>query len=117
VENWTDELTTMKALKQRLTAFNTEREWGQFHQPKDLAMQVAVEAGELLEPFLWKKEGDALDIRAISAELADVIITTVNLASRLDVDLMHAVDIKLQHNAQRYPVEKARGRAEKYDQL
>ena len=117
MDSWTDELTTVTTLKERLAAFNRERDWEQFHQPKDLAMQVAVEAGELLEPFLWKKEGDTLDHQAISAELADVIITTVNLASKLGIDLMHAVDKKLQQNAQRYPIDKARGRADKYDQL
>ncbi len=114
---WSDEYTTIKALKERLETFNRERDWEQFHHPKDLAMQVAVEAGELLEPFLWKKDGDALDTQAISAELADVIITAVNLSSKLDVDLMQAIELKLQQNAERYPVDKARGRAEKYDQL
>ena len=89
--------------------FNEARDWGRFHHPKDLAMCLAAEAGELLEPFLWKATEDALDGQAIREELADVVICAVNLASRLDIDLAAAVDAKIALNGERYPVERAKG--------
>lgn len=115
--SYSDETTTMATVRERLASFNAERDWEQFHGPKDLAMCLAAEAGELLEPFLWKTEGEPLDRELISQELADVLICAVNLAAKLEIDLLHAVDQKIAMNAQRYPVEKARGRATKHDRL
>lgn len=112
-----DAHSTVAELAARLREFNRERDWEQFHTPKDLAMALSVEAGELLERFLWKRGGDALDAAAIEEELADVLICAVNLAQRLQIDLMAAVDRKIARNAERYPVELARGRADKHDVL
>ena len=115
--SWTDEETPLAALRERLAAFNRARDWEQFHAPKDLAMCVAAEAGELLEPFLWKREGDALELAQVREELADVVISCVNLAARLGVDLSAAVEDKIALNEARYPVALARGRADKHDRL
>lgn len=109
--------STVAQVAERLRLFNGERDWEQFHTPKDLAMALSVEAGELLERFLWKRSSDALDGPAIEEELADVLICAVNLAQRLDVDLMAAVERKIARNAERYPVDLARGRADKHDVL
>jgi len=117
ITSYSDETTTIATLRDRLAHFNAERDWEQFHAPKDLAMCLAAEAGELLEPFLWKAEGEPLDRELISQELADVLICAVNLAAKLEIDLLRAVDRKIDLNAERYPVEKARGRAAKHDRL
>lgn len=114
---WRDAETSLDAVKAHLKAFNEARDWGQFHRPKDLAMALSCEAGELLEVFLWKGETEDVDLRAAREELADVLICALNLAARLDIDLLAAVELKVARNAQRYPVEVARGRATKYDRL
>lgn len=116
-QGYSDRETSIDQVKERLRAFNAAREWEPFHTPKDLAMCVAAEAGELLEPFLWKREGEAIDLASVREELADVLICAVNLASKLDIDLLAAVDAKIALNAKRYPVDKARGRADKHDEL
>ena len=105
-------------------AFRDERDWAQFHNPKDLAVSISIEAAELLEHFQWK---DAAEVeahvrnpealRAVSDEMADVLILLVSCADRLGVDLLAAAHDKLARNAEKYPVEKARGRADKYDRL
>ena len=109
--------TPIAAVAERLRAFNRERDWEQFHTPKDLAIALSVEAGELLEPFLWKRPDDALAREAIEEELADVLICAINLSQRLGVDLLAAVERKIARNAERYPVSLARGRADKHDVL
>ncbi|MEZ4264790.1 MAG: nucleotide pyrophosphohydrolase [Myxococcota bacterium] len=116
-ESPADAHTTVAEVAARLRRFNRARDWEQFHTPKDLAVALSVEAGELLEAFLWKREGDALDQQAIEEELADVLICAVNLAQRLSIDLMAAVDRKIDRNAERYPVAQARGSADKHDVL
>ncbi len=114
---WADARTTLAEVRARLEAFNRARDWEQFHAPKDLAMCLAAEAGELLEPFLWKREGEAVDEARVREELADVVICAVNLAARMGIDLSAAVDAKIAANARKYPVDKARGRATKHDEL
>ena len=114
---WDDDTTTMTELKTRLAAFNRARDWEQFHTPKDLAMCISAEAGELLECFLWKDEESELNRSAIEEELADLAITVANLSQRLGVNLMAAIERKLAINAERYPVSKARGRATKHTDL
>ncbi len=114
---WADARTTLAEVRARLDAFNRARDWEQFHAPKDLAMCLAAEAGELLEPFLWKREGEAVDEARVREELADVVICAVNLAARMGIDLSAAVDAKIAANARKYPVDKARGRATKHDEL
>jgi NTP pyrophosphatase (non-canonical NTP hydrolase) len=104
-----------------LRAFVDERDWDAFHAPKDLAMSLAIEAGELLEVFQWR-DLQAADItpedrRRIADELADVTMYAMLLADKTGVDLMDAVARKLADNARKYPADKARGRADKYDKL
>ena len=104
-----------------LRRFAEERDWEQFHSPKNLAMALSVEAAELLEEFQWLTEAqshapEAERRRRIEAELADVLIYLVRLADRLQVDLPAAVARKLESNRRRYPAERVRGRAAKYDE-
>ncbi|MCC7052484.1 MAG: nucleotide pyrophosphohydrolase [Gemmatimonadaceae bacterium] len=106
---------------QALLHFRRERDWEQFHSPRNLAIAIAVEAGELLEQFQWMKDGEsrptAAQRDALELEMADVAILLSYLAADLDVDLDAAVRRKLAVNAGRYPVAKARGSAVKYDAL
>jgi len=106
-----DQLTQLRT---ELRAFVAERDWQQFHTPKNLAMALAGEAGELLAEFQWltAEQSSALEAskRAqVTAELADVFIYLVMLADRLDVDLWSAARAKMAHNADKYPVERVRG--------
>lgn len=108
-------------LKARLRAFVAERDWDQFHSPKNLSMALAVEAAELVEIFQWLTESESAvmdgDRRArVEAELADVLVYLVRIADRLDVDLLQAAARKLEENARKYPAERVRGRAQKYDE-
>lgn len=106
-------------LQQRLLMFAKERDWEQFHAPKNLAMALAVEAGELMEHFQWLSEGQSECLsddkrQQVAYELADVFIFTLRLAERLGVDLPQVVEEKIRINEQKYPVEKVRGSAKKY---
>ncbi len=99
--------------------FADERDWEQFHSPKNLAMALIVEAAELVEHFQWLNQEEsrhlAADQRAaVSLEMADVLIYLLRIADRLDIDLLEAAREKLRINEQRYPAELARGRADKY---
>ncbi len=115
--NESDELTTLREVRDAVKAFNEARDWGQFHTPKDLAMALSVEANELLELFLWKKGDAPFDQERVREEIADVAITLMNLANQTGIDLTQAIRDKLALNAERYPVELSRGKALKYDQL
>jgi len=113
-----DASTPLSELAAALAEFNTEREWGRFHTPRDLAMALSVEGSELLELFLWKDgPADLPPPERLREELADVLICLVNLAGRLDIDLMAAAADKLTKNARKYPVERARGNAKKWTEL
>ena len=110
------------ALRDTLRAFTREREWDRYHTPKNLAMALIVEAAELAEHFQWltaEESQSPQDGRRekIRDELADVLIYLVELADTLDVDLAAAARDKIGKNALKYPVEKARGNAKKYDEL
>lgn len=111
----------LEELKERLRAFVTERDWDRFHSPKNLSMALAVEAAELVELFQWltEDESGALDatrrLRA-AEELADVLVYLVRIADRLDIDLLQAAGEKLEQNALKYPAERVRGQARKYDE-
>lgn len=96
--------------------FRDERDWAQFHNAKDLAAGLSIEASELLEQFLWKQPKEA-DPAKVQAELADVLIFALLLAHEQKIDLTQAITQKLAENAAKYPVEKAKGRATKYDEL
>ena len=101
-------------LKQKVRRFNEDRDWDQFHSPDNLAKSVAIEAGELLECFQWNSD---YDLEAVSDEMADVFVYLLDLADRLGVDLVEVSDRKMDKNALKYPVDKARGKADQYNKL
>ncbi len=119
-----DATTTVGELKARALAFARERDWEQFHAPKNLAMALAAETGELMEHFLWdtpeasRGKTDDPDRRAkIEEELADVVIYALEFANMTGIDVAAAIERKMERNALKYPVAKARGRSAKYDEL
>jgi dCTP diphosphatase len=106
-------------IQQRLLNFAKERDWEQFHAPKNLAMALAVEAAELMEHFQWLSEAQSEALsdakrREVGYELADIFIFTMRLAERLGVDLAQVVEEKIKINEKKYPAEKVRGSAKKY---
>ena len=103
-------------MKRILRAFNEERDWDQFHNGKDLAMALSIEAAELLEVFLWKKPEEA-NIEKIKEELADVLNYAFQMADKYNLDIQAIMKAKLARNAEKYPVEKAKGSAKKYSEL
>lgn len=109
-------------LRDELRRFAAERDWDQFHTPKNLAMALAGEAGEVIEHFQWltPEQSAKLDVATrneVAEELADVLLYLVRLADVLEIDLAGAAVRKMAINAVRYPVDKARGRADKHDRL
>ena len=103
-------------LTEALIQFRNERDWEQFHNPKDLAIALSLEAGELLENFLWKQPQDA-DVSKIKEELADVFAYAFLLADACQLDVKDIVMAKIRVNEQKYPVEKSRGSAKKHNEL
>ena|ERR1039457_2792218 len=99
-----------------LLKFRNERDWEQFHNSKDLAVAIIVEAGELLELFLWKNSED-VNRGKIKEELADVFSFAFLLAEKLDLDVKQIIFEKIKSNEEKYPVDKAKGTAKKYDEL
>jgi dCTP diphosphatase len=113
---------TLETLRDALRAFAAERDWDQFHSPKNLAMSVMIEAAELGEHFQWLPTGQDAELAPgqrdrVALEMADVLLYLVRLADRLDIDLAAAARRKLDINAERYPADRARGRATKYTEL
>lgn len=106
----------IKEITEILLKFRNERDWAQFHNAKDLALALNIEAGELLEAFLWKSSEQA-DIGKVKEELADVFAFAFLLAEKYDLDVKQIVLEKMEQNAQKYPVEKSRGVAKKYTEL
>jgi dCTP diphosphatase len=109
----------LRALQQRLAAFAAARDWEQFHSPKNLAMALSGEVGELVEEFQWLTELESRELDAerrerVRLELADVFIYLLRLADRLDVDLLRAADDKIALNERKYPAERVRGDSRKY---
>lgn len=109
-------MTDIKNLTEKLIDFRDQRDWAQFHNPKDLAVALNIEAGELLETFLWKKAEDA-DIEKVKEELADVIAYALLLADKYKFDVVDIVTAKIIENEKKYPVNKAKGTAKKYNEL
>ena len=101
---------------QALLKFRNERDWEQFHNPKDLALAINVEAGELLELFLWKSANEANEEK-IREELADVFAFAFLLADKYKFDVKKIVLDKINKNGEKYPIEKAKGSAKKYNEL
>jgi len=113
---------SLQALARALQQFADARDWGPFHSPKNLASALAVEAGELLEHFQWLTEDQSRQLapaqrQAVAHEMADVLLYLVQLSTVLGIDLMDAARAKMTLNAQKYPVEQARGHSRKYDAL
>jgi dCTP diphosphatase len=120
----TDSATSLAELKARVLAFAQERDWEQFHAPKNLSMALAAEAAELMEHFLWSTPEQSRAIaqdgakRArIAEELADVVIYALEFANATGLDVAAVIEAKMAANAKKYPVEKSRGRADKYTEL
>lgn len=109
-------MATIEELKARVVAFRDERDWQQFHNPKDLAINISLEASELLAEFLWKSPEEATRGN-VQDELADIVIGALLLAEHYGFDLNAIVTEKLEKTANKYPVEKAKGRREKYTEL
>jgi NTP pyrophosphatase (non-canonical NTP hydrolase) len=112
-----------RRLRDEAVAFRDERDWKQFHAPKDLALGCAIEAAELAELFLWKKEGEVATAMGepgfrerLSDEMADVLLFLLYLSDASGIDLPEAARAKLQKNAAKYPADRFRGSARKYDE-
>ena len=120
-----DKETKIDELKNLLKTFRDKRDWIQFHDPKNLAEGILIEAGELLELFLWKSkeeiikkiESDKEFEKEVKKEFADVVIFCLNFANSTDIDISKAVKEKIQENEKKYPVKEAKGNATKYNKL
>jgi NTP pyrophosphatase (non-canonical NTP hydrolase) len=119
-----DSQTTVAELKTKILSFARERDWEQFHAPKNLAMALAADAGELMEHFLWETSenskvivNDSNKRVKISEELADVIIYALEFANMANLDVAESIERKMALNALKYPVEKAKGKSTKYTDL
>ena len=108
--------TDIEVILDELRHFNQERDWDQFHNGKDLAIGLSIEASELLEAFLWKKPEDA-DTDKIREELADVLNFAFQMADKYGLDIKEIMLEKIRKNAEKYPVEKSKGTAKKYNEL
>ncbi len=120
----TDRETSLQEIKDKVLAFARQRDWEQFHSPKNLSMAIAAEAAELMEHFLWQSpEQSGRDVRTgelrvkVEEELADVMIFAIEFANMTGIDLAAAIEAKMRRNAEKYPVEKSRGVSTKYDEL
>src|SRR3989338_1043067 len=119
-----DTTTTLEELKQKVKLFCEERDWDQFHNPKDLSVGLMLEAAELLEPFRFKSERDMMELFAdpqkkneISEEAANVLFYLLRLSQMYDIDLAKAFKEKMEKNGQKYPVERSKGQNRKYNEL
>jgi len=113
---------SLKQLTEKLITFRNEREWKQFHKPKDLAISLSLEAAELLELFQWKNDAEIAqminnDPEKLRDELADVFNWVLILSHDCNINILEAATAKIGKNAQKYPVEKAKGRHTKYTDL
>lgn len=116
---WGIRMKDLEELREQVAEFARERDWGQFHSPKNLVMALSVEAAELMEHFQWMSEAESLapsseKRQAVADEIADVLVYLVRLADRLNIDIGDAVARKMVLNAAKYPADKVRGSARKY---
>lgn len=114
-----DDRITLQELKQRMASFVRERDWEQFHTPKNLSMSIAIEAAELMEHFQWltveqSRNLDPEALAEIGEELADIVIYSLSMANALKLDLADTVQAKMEKNIRKYPSERVRGKAHKY---
>lgn len=120
-----DKNTQIQELKDLLVDFREKRDWKQFHNPKDLAEAISIEAGELLELFLWQTKEDVANKlssdsefkKEMEDELADIVSFCINFANTTDIDIVSAVINKIEKNNKKYPEDKAKGTATKYNKL
>ena len=112
-------MSEMQEIINALKAFRDERNWEQFHNSKDLALAISIEAAELNELFLWKtrEESEQVDRQKIQEELADILAFSFLMAHKYEFDIREMVLQKIQENSKKYPVEKAKNTAKKYNQL
>lgn len=109
-------MTDLEELREAIVRFTRERDWDQFHNGKDLALALSIEAAELNEAFLWK-QAEEVNVEKVKEELADIFNYAILIADKYDLDIKQIVMDKLKRNAEKYPVEKAFGSAKKYDEL
>jgi len=114
-------MAELDKLIKRIRGFNKERDWEQFHSPKNLAMALVVEVSEIAEHFQWLKENESRNLSAekvaeIEEEIGDVMLFLLNLCNELGIDAVKAAEEKLEKNREKYPVEKAKGNARKYSE-
>ncbi len=112
----------LSAIQQKIISFRDERDWAQFHDPKNLAEALTIEAGELLENFLWKTTEQSRnltdeELKNVKEELADIFIFLTYLSEEYNIDLLKEVERKIAMNAAKYPVDKAKGSSKKYSSL
>jgi NTP pyrophosphatase (non-canonical NTP hydrolase) len=109
-------MSDFEELRQAIVKFTQERNWDQFHNGKDLALALSIEAAELNEAFLWKEAKD-VNVEKVKEELADIFNYAILIADKYDLDIKQIVLDKIRRNAEKYPVDKAYGSAKKYNEL
>lgn len=109
-------MSDLEELREKIVQFTRERNWDQFHNGKDLALALSIEAAELNEVFLWKNASD-VNVEKVKEELADVLNYAILIADKYNLDIKQIVLNKIQKNAEKYPVEKSYGSAKKYNEL
>lgn len=109
-------MSDLKELRKAIVQFTQERDWDQFHNGKDLALALSIEAAELNEAFLWK-DASKVNVDKVKEELADIFNYAILIADKYDLDIKQIILDKLQKNAEKYPVDKAYGSAKKYNEL
>lgn len=118
-----DKVTTVQEVKEKIEKFIQERDWQKFHNAKNMSMQIAAEAAELMEHFLWEESTESINKKMqenrveVEQEVADVVIGIACLCNQYGIDLSKAIEDKLEHNAKNYPVEKCKGISTKYTKL
>ncbi|MHB8843312.1 MAG: nucleotide pyrophosphohydrolase [Nitrospirota bacterium] len=115
-------MTDLETIQKKILSFRNERDWAQFHDPKNLAEALTIEAGELLENFLWKTTEQSRnlspeELKNVKEELADIFIFLTYLSEEYKIDLLSEVEKKIALNAAKYPIDKARGSSKKYTDL
>ncbi len=113
---------TVPQLIKKIAKFRDDRDWMQFHDPKNMAISIIIEAAELLEHFQWKTQDEVeqyipKNLREIQSEIADIALYLIELADNLNIDLLEAMYEKLAENGRKYPIEKAKGKHTKYNRL
>lgn len=109
-------MSEIKTIQEAIAQFSEDRDWDQFHNGKDLALALSIEASELLEAYLWKKPED-VNVEKVKEELADVLNYAFLIANKYDLDIKEIMMEKMRKNAEKYPVEKSKGNAKKYNEL